>query len=410
MLAARQGIFVCALSLLTLGVVMVASAGMRIVPATAEAPVASPEGFGVQSLLGGRNAVFAGIAIAAMLFAWSLPRWLAVRLSTPRPDRVVAVSIVGVAACLVLLGSVYIGGLSREMNASHRWIEVTLPAVGTLSIQPSELVKWGLVGLLAWAGASAGPLLARFWTGFLPAFAALGLVAGVIMLEDLGTAVLIAGVGSLVLLAAGAKLTHAAWVAPLGLAAVVPALIFVPYRMARLTAFVDPYADPAGTGFHMIQSMGAVAGGEGAGRGLGHGLQKFGYLPEDTTDFIFAIICEELGIPGALLVLSLYAALLACLWVVLGRAENPIHRLFVLGVMATIGLQASINLLVVTGLAPTKGIALPLISKGGTGWILTAFSLGLVAAIDRHADEQRASEPENDEDPYEGAYAAGLPA
>ena len=136
------------------------------------------------------------------------------------------------------------------------------------------------------------------------------------------------------------------------------------------------YQDPDGIGYHVIQSMAAVAGGGLPGRGLGNGLQKFGYLPEDTTDFIFAVVCEELGLIGAVVVVCLYAALLLSGFGIVRRAAHPFERLLGLGVVLTLGFQALINLLVVTGLAPTKGIALPLLSWGGTGWCLTAFSIG----------------------------------
>lgn len=395
--SARQGILLCALALLTLGVVMVNSAGMRIIPATAGVPVASTEGLGFAAIVGGRDGVFALLAVAALAAGWMMPSGLIDRLSRPSPARVVPVAIAGVGAMLALLVLVYIPGLSREVNASNRWIEVSTPGLGVVSVQPSELVKWGMVVLTAWCAASAGARMERFWTGLLPALAGVGLVAAAVMKEDLGTAVLIGVVACAVLVAAGGKLWQLAAVAPLGLAVVAAGLLAEPYRVARLTAFMDPFADPSGTGFHMIQSMGAVAGGEWSGRGLGHGLQKFGYLPEDTTDFIFAIICEELGFAGAVLVVFLYMLLLGLLLSVARRAPSPVQRLIVVGVLATIGVQASINLLVVTGLAPTKGIALPLISKGGTGWILTCLALGLVSAIDRAATREEVSpspEPE----------------
>ena len=116
---------------------------------------------------------------------------------------------------------------------------------------------------------------------------------------------------------------------------------------------------------------------------FGNGIQKFGYLPEDTTDFIFAIICEELGLLGAAAVICLFGALMWCGWLVVSRLEHPFDRIVGLGITMTVGLQALLNLAVVTGLAPTKGIALPLVSSGGTGWVLTAFSLGLVVALSR---------------------------
>jgi cell division protein FtsW len=167
------------------------------------------------------------------------------------------------------------------------------------------------------------------------------------------------------------------------------------YRMRRIETFFNPYLDPQGAGYHMIQSMTAVAGGAGFGRGLGHGLQKFGYLPEDTTDFLFAIICEELGIAGAAAVVGLYVLLIWAGLSIIRAQQSALLKLLGLGIVTTVGLQALINLAVVTGLGPTKGIALPLVSAGGTGWILTAASLGLLVAMDRsHASEGTLAEPD----------------
>ncbi len=230
------------------------------------------------------------------------------------------------------------------------------------------------------------------------------MVAGFVVLEDLGTGVLMVAASAIVLLAAGARLWHFALFAPPALLAVLAAIVTSPYRVQRITSFLDPYADPQGSGYHMIQSLTTVAGGGVFGRGLGHGLQKFGYLPEDTTDFLFAVVCEELGLAGALLVIFLYAAL-TWFGTAIARRETCVTlRLMTLGVVATVTMQALINLFVVTGLAPTKGIALPLMSSGGTGWILTGFALGLVVAVDRtrpttdptFIDEQIAREPADD--------------
>jgi cell division protein FtsW len=157
--------------------------------------------------------------------------------------------------------------------------------------------------------------------------------------------------------------------------------------MNRIMAFQNPYADPEGIGYHAIQSLTAIANGEGFGRGLGFGIQKLGYLPEDRTDFVFAVLCEELGIPGAAMVVTLFGVLVWAGFLVMRRERNPMLRLMALGIISTVGVQACINLFVVTAMAPTKGIALPLISHGGTGWILTAFSLGLVVAIDRTQEQ-----------------------
>jgi len=220
-----------------------------------------------------------------------------------------------------------------------------------------------------------------------PALVAVGAVAGFIVLEDLGTGVLIAMVACLMLLAGGARVRYFATAVPVGVAGLAGAILMSPYRVKRVTAFMDPYADPQGIGYHTIQSLVAVAGGGGFGRGLGHGLQKFGYLPEDRTDFLFAIICEELGIAGAGLVMALFGTLTWAGFTIMRREREPALKLLTLGIVATVGLQAIINLAVVTGLAPTKGIALPLLSSGGTGWIMTAFSLGLLVGIDRSQEE-----------------------
>ncbi|MGV6814196.1 MAG: FtsW/RodA/SpoVE family cell cycle protein, partial [Phycisphaerales bacterium] len=182
---------------------------------------------------------------------------------------------------------------------------------------------------------------------------------------------------------AGARWIHFGMFIPPALAGVVLAILAAPYRKDRIIAFMNPYADPSGDGYHLIQSIATVAGGGIFGRGLGNGLQKFGYLPEDTTDFLFAIVCEELGIFGALIVVSAYAGIAWCGTSIANRERSPMLKFLTLGIIATISLQALINLVVVTGLGPTKGIALPLMSSGGTGWIMTAFSLGLIISIDR---------------------------
>jgi cell division protein FtsW len=224
----------------------------------------------------------------------------------------------------------------------------------------------------------------RFSAGVLPPLAAAAIAAAIIAHQDLGTAVLVFAAASITLIAAGARLTHfTLLVAPAAAIAATAATLAEPYRVKRVLTFLNPYQDPAGDGYHMIQSLVAVASGNGTGKGLGFGLQKFGYLPEDRTDFLFAIIAEELGLAGVATVLLLYATLLLACLTVIRREPHPTLRIAATGITATLALQTLINLLVVTGMAPTKGIALPLLSSGGTGWVLTAASLGLIASIDR---------------------------
>jgi len=278
---------------------------------------------------------------------------------------------------IALTGVVLIPGVGKEVNGAARWL-----AIGPISFQPSELVKWAVPPAVAWWCARRRGVMGRFWFGLVPAVLAVAAACGLIVIEDLGTAVLIASVAALLLLAGGAKLWQLVLAAAPGIGAFVLAIVHSPYRVTRLMAFLNPWADPQGSGYHPIQSMIAFATGGLTGKGLGNGVQKFGYLPEDTTDFIFASICEELGITGSLLVVVCY---LVIIWVglsIIRRCGDTFTRLVGLGVVLTIGLQALINLAVVTVLVPSKGIALPLISKGGTGWIVTAFAVGLLASLD----------------------------
>jgi cell division protein FtsW len=226
-------------------------------------------------------------------------------------------------------------------------------------------------------------LLSAFWKGLVPALIAIGALAGFVVVEDLGTGALIGAVSALLLLAGGAKWWHFAALSPIPIAGVVAAIMTSDYRMNRIMAFADPYKDAEGIGYHTVQSLIAVSSGGGPGLGLGNSVQKLGYLPEGRTDFLFAILCEELGIGGAALVIFM---LLGIVWagVRIARDErSPMLRLIALGIVSTIALQAIINLAVVTAMAPTKGIALPLISSGGTGWLMTSFCLGIVIAIGR---------------------------
>jgi cell division protein FtsW len=336
-------------------------------------------------LLLGRPTIYLGLAMLAMAGAALLPvrRLAGGIVASPRLG--LWILGLGCVTLLVVLATAYLPGLSREVNGSRRWIALPLPGLRKTSIQPSEFVKWGLIVVLALYCSCRAAVMSSFWRGLLPGLLATGLLAGAVAKEDLGTGVLIASAASLVLIAAGARLWHFLMFVPPAAVGFLVLVVSSPYRLERIKTFIDPYLDPQGSGYHMIQSMAAVHGGEGFGRGLGFGLQKFGYLPEDTTDFLFAVICEELGIAGATVVVALYAALLWASLNIVRRQTSPVLKLIGLGILSTVGLQTLMNLMVVTGLGPTKGIALPLISSGGTGWILTAASLGLLVAMDRAA-------------------------
>ncbi|MEM9372594.1 MAG: FtsW/RodA/SpoVE family cell cycle protein [Planctomycetota bacterium] len=413
MLRSGHGILLCALALLTFGVVMVQSADMSVRPLEGGVDpqtAAAVSGVTAESLLFSRTTMYLVVAVFAMAVGWRLP----VRRLADRAERAAFLPpagdlgwlLIGTIFLVAVVSTVYVPGLARTVNGASRWVNLRVP--GLESVQPSEIAKWGLIVLV---GVYAARLATRstndmrlFARGLMPACACCGVVAAVVVLEDLGTGVLMVGAVGVVLLASGARVWHFLLFAPPAIAAVLAAIVLTPYRVQRITSFVDPYADPQGAGYHMIQSLTTVAGGGIFGRGLGHGLQKFGYLPEDTTDFLFAVVCEELGLSGALVVIFLYGLML-WLGTHIARRERCLTlKLVVLGIVATIGAQALINLFVVTGMAPTKGIALPLMSAGGTGWILTGFVLGLVASVDRTQpepgvilrDEDIAREPDED--------------
>jgi cell division protein FtsW len=360
---AGQGLILLVIALLVLGVVMVNSAGLTIDPSRR---------IDLQTVLVGRPTLLAGLAVVALLIGTRMPVERLTRRDAPSP---VGWVVVG---CVLMLLAVHVPGLGREVNGARRWVQL-----GPLGFQPSELAKWGMIVVAAWWAVRRADRLHRFVTGFCPPMLAVAAVCALIATEDLGTAVLIGAVALATLVAGGARLRHAALALPAGACAFAAAVMASPYRLDRLRAFLDPYQDPQGIGYHVLQSMAAVSGGGLAGRGLGNSVQKFGYLPEDTTDFLYAIVCEELGLVGAVVVVSLYGCLLLCGLAVIRRAAHPLPRLLGLGILLTIGLQALINMAVVTGTAPTKGIALPLLSSGGTGWLLTAFAVGVLVAIDR---------------------------
>jgi cell division protein FtsW len=392
MIRAGHAMVLSVVALLLVGVVMISSAGMSVQPG---------HSLSMADVLLGKTMLLAAVSIVALVTASCINVHAIYRirgLANPIPWL-----ILGILGFLVL---VQVPGIGREVNGARRWIGLA----GGIGFQPSELAKWGILLVLAGWGTRRVGAMPRFFHGFLPPMLLVGLVCALIAIEDLGTAVLIATVAVLMLLAAGARWRHVIALLPIGLAGFVAAVMVMPYRLKRLQAFLEPFADPQDSGYQLLQSLAAISGGGLAGRGLGAGVQKFDYLPEDTTDFIFAIICEEMGIVGAILIVALYACLIISGLAILRNTTHPFCRLLTLGVLATIALQALINMFVVTGLAPTKGIALPLVSSGGTGWVLTAFSIGLVISLDRGEEDQAIETEPIDDEPDDALPASAIPS
>jgi cell division protein FtsW len=205
-----------------------------------------------------------------------------------------------------------------------------------------------------------------------------------VVIQDFGTAALIGLCAVTMLLAGRVKLWHLMIALPPALAAALWFVMSEPYRWARMTAFLDPWATPRGEGYHMIQSLLSFSTGGVLGKGLGNGVQKLGYLPEDTTDFIFAVICEELGLFGALLTVAMYLGILYVAWQAVKQNRDGFGRMLAFGVGAMVGLQAMINIAVATVSVPTKGMSLPLVSAGGSGLVITCAALGLLYSVLKH--------------------------
>jgi cell division protein FtsW len=429
MLRARHGIVLAVLGLLVVATVMVNSASLNLSRGGETT---------LDSVFWGKHTWFALGAAMALLVGAMVPvdrlgRTGATWWTTPVFWVAVAV-VVGMAL-------VQVPGIGREANGARRWI-----SLGPIGLQPSEIAKWGVPIMVAWYAIRERARLHTFTWGFAVPLAAVSAVCGLIALEDLGTAVLIELVTVAMLVVAGARGIWVAAMAPVGLLAFVVLVITSPYRVNRIIAFLDPYADARGIGYHIIQSLEAIAGGGVAGRGLGNSELKFGYLPEATTDFIYSIVAEELGIAGSAVVVGLYVVFILCGLAVIGATARgagsapPVQseggsgsvatatapatvepellsnfaRLLGFGILLTVGVQALINICVVTGLAPTKGIALPLMSRGGTGWILTCLSIGLLISMDRGADRRRRElglpVPGEEQDPFLQPVAHGTSA
>lgn len=292
-----------------------------------------------------------------------------------------AVPFFGLAVFLLIL--VLIPGVGINIKGSTRWL-----GVGPLSFQPSEVAKLGMVIFLARFLAGQPQRIKDLFRGFFPPLLVVGLVCGLILAQpDLGTAVTIAGTAYLMMLAAGSRKSHLAALALAGVGLVVLAAVVEPYRMERLTAFLNPWADPLDSGFQTIQSLYAVGSGGLLGMGLGQGRQKFLYLPEQHTDFIFAVLCEELGFIGAIFVLLLFFAFMWRGLKIALKAPDNFGALLAVGITGMVIIQAIINIGVVTGCLPVTGITLPFISYGGSSLTLNLLGIGVLLNISQYAVE-----------------------
>jgi cell division protein FtsW len=358
------------LLLLALGLVMVYSASI----ATAEA--SAHTGYHAWYFLT-RHAAFVAVGLCAAAVAFQVPvkawQWLAPWLF---------------AATLLLLILVLVPGIGRSVNGSRRWLSLYI-----VNVQPSEFMK--LVAVLyaaSYAVRKAAflhaqqPLRQTLTRGFLPLFAVMFCVGMLLLMEpDFGAFVVILAIGFGILFLGGLD-----WRLFAGLSALLPfalggILVAAPYRLQRLTAFVDPWHDPLGKGYQLSHSLIAFGRGEFLGVGLGSSVEKLLYLPEAHTDFLLAVIAEELGFAGVLVVIALFVWLLYRAWAIgrqASRLARPFAALCAQGIGVWIGVQAFINIGVNVGILPTKGLTLPLLSFGGSGIVANCIAIALLLRID----------------------------
>ena len=328
------------------------------------------ERFGDGYLFIRRHLFAAAIGTVLLFTARRVPTRLIRRLTYP-----LLFSLV-VMLTLVLIPEI---GLAR--GGARRWLPV-----GPLLFQPSELVKLVVILYLAHSLAKKGDRIRDLGTGYLPHLVVVGGIAGLVVLEpDYGTTVLLAGILFLMLLAAGARWSHLAATAMMALPVLVAGAVSAQYRVTRLLSFLDPWGDAQASGFQLVQSLLAFGSGGLSGVGLGAGKQKMFYLPGAHTDFIFSVIGEELGLVGALSVILAFAIFALAGFRLAWRHQEPFAAYLALGLTSAIVLQAAFNMGVAVGLLPTKGLALPFLSYGGSALMVMLLEVGVLLSVAREA-------------------------
>jgi cell division protein FtsW len=283
------------------------------------------------------------------------------------------------AVSFIILAMVLIPGVGVNRGGARRWI--MFPG---FAFQPSELAKLSMVFYLAHSMAKKQEMIRTFSVGVLPHLIISGLFAGLLLLEpDFGTALILTMVLYFMLFIGGVRVSHLLSTALLALPVLVYVMMTAEYRLRRLMTFLDPWSDATGSGFHVIQSLIAFGSGQFFGRGLGESRQKLFYLPEAHTDFVYSVIGEELGLLGALAVLSLFGVIIVRGLRLTAKIEEPFDQYLAFGLTVLLGLQALIHMGVVMGLMPTKGLVLPFISYGGSAMVINLMEAGILLGLSR---------------------------
>lgn len=313
-----------------------------------------------------RHAVFCLLGLLAMLVARYIPVQVYGKLAYP---------ILFLA--LTLLAMLFVPGLGRRVGGALRWLKL-----GPLSFQPAEFAKFALAIYMAYSMAKKGSQMASFWKGLFPHLVVGGVVMGLLVAQpDLGTAVILGGWLFIMLFIGGCRIHYLLSLVISALPFLYLLIVHADYRLKRWWVFLNPWKDPTGVGFQIIHSFFAFGSGGLLGVGIGASKQKLFYLPEPHTDFVFSIIGEELGFVGVCGVVAAF-----CFIIIRGiqislEAKDLYSTYLGCGLTALLGLQVLINMAVVLGLLPTKGLTLPLLSYGGSSMVVTLLSIGVLLNI-----------------------------
>ncbi len=292
--------------------------------------------------------------------------------------RAIAVPVLGIAIMLML--AVLLPGIGKEINGAQRWFSLF-----GLTLQPVELLKPAVIIYMAYYLSSFPERLTRFSSGLAPMLVVLGVALALLLLQpDFGSAVLLSVVCFAMWFVGGVPIRHLAVLVFSFVPLAAMAMMAAPYRMQRLTSFIDPWNDPLGSDYQLIQSMIAFGSGGLFGTGLGQGVQKLFYLPEVFTDFISASIGEELGLMGIISLLLVFTLLLGRgIWLAI-QSSDMFARLLIIGCVVVLGAAVMINLGAAMGLLPTKGMPLPFVSYGGSALFGECILMGLLLSVQRH--------------------------
>jgi cell division protein FtsW len=359
---------VSAAALLMIGIVMIASASMDM----AAANLGNSYHYAIRQL------IFAGLGCALAIAAANVPvswwyrsGWLLLAL--------------GMASLVLVLTP-----LGKTVNGSTRWIPL-----GLFNVQVSEVAKLCLIAYLAGYVVRRREELVNTWWGFIKPVLVLGVASALLVTQpDFGATVVLMTAALGMIFLSGVRLTR--FVPLIAVCVVLGAVLIItqPYRLKRVVSYLDPWQDQYNTGYQLTQSLIAFGRGEWSGVGLGNSIQKLFYLPEAHTDFIFAITAEEFGLLGSMIVLVLFGILVLSGFVIARKSERQgmgFAACFAYGLTLLLGLQAMINMAVNTGLLPTKGLTLPLMSYGGSSLLVVCVSIGILVRIEMERQQQLAA-------------------